>query len=84
MKNKVLIKVYVPTLDELYEVSIPTNETIKKILELIVKIICEFSDSEFTIEDNKLLIDPENAKPYLESNLVRDTNIRNSKLLLLI
>ena len=36
MNNKVLIKVYVPTLDETYEVYIPTNETIKKILEFMV------------------------------------------------
>ena len=35
MKNKILIYVYVPTLDETYEVYIPVNESIKVVSELI-------------------------------------------------
>lgn len=84
MNNKVLIKIYVPTLDETYELYIPTNETIKKILSLVTKLVSDFSDSDFEANDDKMLIDSETCKPYTEDTLVRDTNIRNSKLLILI
>ena len=36
MKNKVLINVYVPALDEKYELFISVNESINKNLELII------------------------------------------------
>ena len=47
MKNKVLIRVYVVSLDDMYELYIPTNESIKKILELVIKLVSDFSDSDF-------------------------------------
>ena len=84
MKNKVLVKVYVPTLDDTYEIFLSVNETIKKNLTLILKFINEYSDSGFNIEIDRFLVDVDTLTPYLESQIVRDTNIRNSKLLLLI
>ena len=84
MKNKVLIKVYSIEFDETFELYIPTNETIKTILEAVLKLIIDSSEYELNDTNQKMLIDPENITPYLESRLIRDTNIRNSKLLILI
>lgn len=84
MKNKVLIRVYVVSLDDMYELYIPTNESIKKILELVIKLVSDFSDSDFDPEAQRILIDAETSTPYSEGSLVRDTNIRNSKLVLLV
>lgn len=84
MKNKVLIRVYVVSLDETYEIYIPVNETINKILELVNKLVADFSDSDFNPEEQRLLIDSDTSTPYSENSIVRDTNIRNSKLILLI
>ena len=36
MKNKILIKLYVPFIDEIYELFIPTNESVKKVVDLVV------------------------------------------------
>ena len=84
MKNKVLIELYVPNIDEQYEIYIPTNETIKKVLELIIKSVFELSDSNFNQDDAHYLLDPETSSVYMNDQIVRDTNIKNSKKIILV
>lgn len=84
MKNKVLIRVYVQKIDEEYELYIPVNESIKKILELIVKSVSELSDIQELNDDVHHLIDPDNSTVYNDYQIVRDTNIRNSKKVILV
>ena len=84
MKNKVLVKVYVPSIDEQYEIYIPTNETIKKVLELIVKSVYELSDSNLNQESKHYMLDPDTSSIYTNEQIIRDTNIKNSKKIILI
>lgn len=84
MKNKVLIKIYVPSIDEQYEIYIPTNESIKKVLELIVKSVYELSDSNFDQETKHYILDPDTAIVYTNEQIIRDTNIKNSKKIILV
>ena len=84
MKNKILINIYVPTLDVSYEVYIPVNESVKVVLELITKTIFDLSDSDFNLDDTHYLLDSDSSTVYLESQLVRDTNLTNSKKVILI
>ncbi len=84
MKNKVLIKVYVPSIDEEYEIYIPTNETINKVLELIIKSVYELSDSNLNLEEKHYILDPDTSIVYTNDQIIRDTNIKNSKKIILI
>ena len=84
MKNKILVKVYVPSLDNIYEIYISVNETIKKNLELILKVINELSDSNFDTSVERMLVDMDTLDVYNDSAIIRDTKIRNSTKLLLI
>lgn len=84
MKNKVLINVYVPALDEKYELFISVNESINKNLELITKIVEEFSDSDFSSSSKHDLIDPNTCLLYNKEMITRNTNIKNKKLVILI
>ena len=84
MKNKVLVKVYVPSIDEEYEIYIPTNESIKKVMELIIKSIYELSDSNLNLESKHYLLDPDTSTIYVNDLIIRDTNIKNSKKIILI
>ena len=83
MKNKVLINVYVPSIDSEYEIYIPTNEFIKKVLELIIKSVYELSDSTLNQEEKHYLLDPDTSMIYMNDQIVRDTNIKNSKKVIL-
>lgn len=84
MKNKILVKIYVPSIDEEYEVYIPVNETINKVLELILKSVSELSDDNLDLNQKHYLLDPETSITYDNSNIVRDTNIKNSKKIILV
>ena len=84
MKNKILVKVYVPSIDEEYEVYIPVNETINKVLELILKSVSELSDDNLDLNQKHYLLDPDTSLTYDNSNIVRDTNIKNSKKIILV
>ena len=84
MKNKILVKVYVVSLSEMFEIYIPVNETIKTITKLIVKSVDELSDGRFPTNGNYCLIDCDSNTIYNYSTIVRDTNIMNIKKLFLI
>ena len=84
MKNKVLIKVYVLCLAEEYELYIPTNESIKGIINLIVKSVFELCDGRLDMNNNYCLLEGETNSLYPYNLIVRDTNIKNGKSLILI
>ena len=84
MKNKILVKVYVSSIDEEYEIYIPANESVKKVLELIEKSICELSDFNYDQDKQHYLLDPDTSTIYMNDQIIRDTNIKNSKKIVLI
>lgn len=84
MKNKVLIRLYVPSIHEEFEIFIPTNEYIKKVIDLIVKSIEDISDSTLPMNNDYCIIDPETSVIYDNGCIIRNTNIRNDKRLVLI
>lgn len=83
MKNKLLVKLIVPNLMREFEIFIPANERISKVKELLVKSIVDLIDSDF--DSNKIysLIDPDNGTIYDSRLTIRETNIVNSKRLVL-
>ena len=84
MKNKILIKLYVPFIDEVYEIFIPTNESVKKVVDLIVKSVYELSDERLNLDIKYHIIDPDTSDIYQESIIIRDSNIVNGKKIVLV
>ena len=84
MKNKILIKLYVPTLDFEYEIFIPTNEIVKKVVDLIVTVVDEMCDDALPDDVPYYLFDPETSQVYANASVVRDTNMINDKRIMLI
>lgn len=84
MKNKLLVNVYVMCLSEEYEIYIPANESIKAVVELIVKSVTELSDGRIDKNGKYCLLDCESNTTYNYSLIVRNTNIINGKKIILI
>ena len=84
MNNKILIRLYVPHLSKEFEVLIPVNERVGKIVEKLKKTIYELSDQTFEMNRNYNLIDSNTGTIYEYNNIIRDTNIKNAKKLILI
>ncbi len=84
MKNKILIELVVPDIDEIYNVYIPINKRIGNIIILLAKAVSEFNLGEFEENNHNCLYDGETGQRYTVNELVRYTNIRNGSRLILM
>ena len=84
MMNKVLIKLYVPTLGENYDIYIPVNEMVWKVNRLIVKLISDMSNDNFSIDRDYALINIDTGMIYNNDDMIINTDIRNASRLVLV
>ncbi len=84
MKNKVLIKLIVPELNDTFDLFIPVNELIWKIKKLIIKSISDLENIQLDIEEQYILLNKDDCRVYTNNEIVIDTNIRNGSELILI
>lgn len=82
--DKVLVKVYVPKIEEIYDVWIPSNKRIYEIILLLVKAIKELSEGLYTPIQLPLLYDKITAEKYDLNLILRETTIRNGTEVILI
>lgn len=82
--NKVLIKIYVPSLEKNYDIFIPVNELIWKVNKLIVKSINDLSEGHLNPNKDYVFVNAETGQIYDNNLLIINTDIRNSSKLLLL
>ena len=83
MKNKILIRVIVPYVQEEYEIFIPVNERISKVKKLIINTLMDITENAINKEKKYCLIDSDGGGMYQGNQIVRDTNIINAKSVIL-
>lgn len=85
MKNKILIQLIVPELEEKYDVFIPVNRRIGSIVEILNKTLYEITSGIYNIENSdRLLYNSKTGEKYNAQDLVRNTNIRNGTKIVLL
>lgn len=82
MKNKVLIKLIVPDIDETYDIFLPINKKIGEIVILVIKSINEHES--LNLPNNKVLYNRNTGKDYDPNDLIKNTDIRNGTSLILL
>ena len=82
--NKVLVKLYVPKIEEQYDILVPLNRRIYNVIKLLNKAIYELSGGYYKPNEKHILYDKLTAKPYDLNASVKETNIRNGKEIVLI
>ncbi len=82
--NKILVKVYVPMLEEQYDILIPINRRIYNVVKLITKAIYELSNGYYEPKNKPVLYDKITAIPYDDNLSIRESNIRNGTELILL
>ena len=82
--NKVLIKLYVPLLEEKYELWLPLNKKIANVIILLVKAINELSGGIYNVKEMPLLYDKWSGRPFNINLTIREANIRNGAEIILI
>ena len=84
MKNKVLIKLIVPELDNSFDLFIPVNEVLWKVKKLVVKSISDLTGGILDYNKEYILINKVTSIPYANNQIVIDTDIRNASELILL
>lgn len=83
MEYKVLIKLFVPEIDETYEFYIPVNKFVGDISFLLTSVVRELSNV-YPVRENALLCNRITGQIYPKDYLIRQTNIRNGTELVLL
>ena len=82
--NKVLVKLYVPIIEEQYDILVPVNRRIYNVIKLLTKGINELSSGYYTPSQKPKLYDKITAIAYDENISIRESNIRNGTELILL
>lgn len=84
MKNKILVELIVPEVDEKYNLYIPINKKVGNVVVLLIKAVKELTNGTFSGTDKTCLYDKNTGEKYPINSLIRETNIRNGSSLILI
>ena len=84
MKNKVLIELIVPGLDNSYDIYIPINKKVGSIINLLQKAIFELSDGIYVPTSNTFIYNSDNGEKYDINIIIKDTDIRNGSKIVLM
>ncbi len=84
MMDKVLIKLYVPSIEERYDVKIPLNKKVSEIIILLIRAIDEFCGGNYNPKEIPHLYNLL-TEEMIDSNFrVKDAKIKNGMQLILI
>ncbi len=82
--NKILVKLYVPMIEEQYDVWIPLNKRIYNVINLLIKAVYEFSSGYYQPQKMPNLYDKLTANPFDPNLTVKETSIRNGSEIILL
>ena len=84
MKNKVVVELYVRTIDEIYNLYLPVNRKIGNIIALLNKSLTEVTNGEFVGNEYTMLYNRNTGEMYDVNLSLRETNIRNGSSIVLL
>ena len=84
MKNKILIHLLVPEIDESYDIFIPINVRIGTVIKLLNKALGELTNGVYQEKSTRKLYSIIDSTAYQVNLLVRETNIRNGVTVILM
>lgn len=82
--NKILVKISYPIINQEYEMFIPINKTIAKILMLIQKAISELNIDYVPIRKDALLVKKSTGEILPMGEIVKNTNIEQGDILVIL
>lgn len=82
--DKVLVKVYVPMLEKIYDVWIPSHKRIYNVIDLLIKAVNELNDNWYRPDKLPMLYDKLTAEVYDINLSIKDSTIRSGTELVLL
>ena len=78
MNYCVLVTIYVPIIEQKYDMYIPINRTINQVVSLTLELVDIISMKTYSIKKTAILYNRRTGEIYNQDDIVRNTNIRNS------
>ena len=75
--NKILVKVYVQSIEEEFNVLIPINLRMMTVMDLMQKAINELSGGYYEVKEGSVLFDSIEGKVINMNNIVKYSGLRN-------
>lgn len=82
--DKILVKLYVPIIEEQYDVWLPLNQKIYNIINLLMKAIYEITGGYYKPVKIPILYDKLTGNPYDINLSVKNSNMKNGAEIILI
>lgn len=82
--NKILLEVFIPLIEEEYDIFVPINKNIGTIKKIIEKGIQELSDKGYQIREDFNLYSKESGAMYDVNSKLIDTDLKNGSRIILI
>lgn len=82
-ENKVLVEIFVPTIEMYFNVFLPINKRIINIISLLEESIIDLSDEYYKKCTNCKLYNKETGLAYDEMLIIKETDIRNGASLIM-
>lgn len=84
MNNKVLVKLYVPIIEKQYDIWLPINKKIYKVVRLLEKSVNEMCGGYYRPAKMPMLYDKDSGKMYDINLNVKENDIKNGTEIILI
>lgn len=84
MNNKILVKLFVPTVEKQYDIWLPPNKQIYYVIKLLTKAVNESTGGFYKPSKMPKLYDKITGKLYNINDTVREAGIINSTELILL
>ena len=83
MEYKVLVQLFVPEIEQTYELYLPINKNIYQVKKMIEGVIREYAVDYYADANEFILMNRRDSSVYQNGDYVRNTNIRNGTELVL-
>lgn len=82
--NKILVLVYIPSIEQEYDIYIPINKKIGTIKQVIINSVVELSDGNIPNIDSLKLYDKDTSNLLDNNTMVKVSGIKNGSKLILM
>lgn len=82
--DKILVKVYVPMLEKIYDIWIPSHKRIYNVIYLLIKLVNDLNDNIYTPKKMPMLYDKVTGEIYDINLSIKESTMRSGTELVLL
>ena len=82
--DKILVKVYVPMIEKIYDVWIPSHKRIYNVIYLLIKVINELNDGAYRPKKMPMLYDKVTSEVYDINFSIKESTMRSGTEVVLL